>query len=174
MSKLEDKIYARLRVQQEKSIEFSIEEKMATIENKVLARLDAWISDKTEKLSEIAIMREQIHTIKKRESDLQNNLDTHKREMQQSFMNSQIVKYNDLARKINSSFRASTREPSQLRTFGNETLITNVRNINMRSPIFDAEKTKHPLQYLNSMKSYINASNLDHEEMLYVLSESLL
>ena len=43
----------------------------------------------------------------------------------------------------------------------------------MRPPIFDAEKTKHPLQYLKSMKSYINASNLDHEEMLYVLSQSL-
>ena len=88
-------------------------------------------------------------------------------------MDNQVAKYNELSRKLNNSFRASTREPSQLRTIGNETLTTNVRNINMRSPIYDAEKTKHPLQYLKSMKSYINASNLDHEEMLYVLSQSL-
>ena len=33
-------------------------------------------------------------------------------------------------------------EPSQLRTFGNDTLTKNVRNLNMRPSIFDAEKNE--------------------------------
>ena len=40
-------------------------------------------------------MREQINSIKKRETDLQNNLDINKREMESS-MDNQVVKYNDL------------------------------------------------------------------------------